>query len=84
MATWHESSMAEVVPAGVEAALAAFRTGLQALKMQRDLDLVSADGARPWSFLVNMPESQARETVEKFSAKEVSKKSSRHGRLPTD
>jgi naphtho-gamma-pyrone polyketide synthase len=44
-------TMAELVPAGVEAALAAFRTGLHSLKMQQDIEQVAPGGPQSWSFI---------------------------------
>lgn len=65
--------MAELVPAGVEAALAAFRTGLHSLKMQQDIEPVAAGGSRSWSFVASLTEPQALETIQGFTAKAVSR-----------
>jgi naphtho-gamma-pyrone polyketide synthase len=64
--------MAELVPAGVEAALAAFRTGLYSLKMQRDIEPTSAEGARSWSFIASLTEPRALETIQDFASEAVS------------
>ncbi|CAI6237317.1 unnamed protein product [Periconia digitata] len=61
-------TMAELVPAGVEAALAAFRTGLHSFKMQRDIEPISTEGARSWSFIANLTESQALKALEDFGS----------------
>ncbi|PVH92616.1 hypothetical protein DM02DRAFT_677379 [Periconia macrospinosa] len=61
-------TMAELVPAGVEAALAAFRTGLYSLKMQRDIEPISAEGARSWSFIASLTECRALKVIEDFAS----------------
>ncbi|KAH8691020.1 hypothetical protein GQ44DRAFT_796974 [Phaeosphaeriaceae sp. PMI808] len=61
-------NMAELVPVGVEAALAAFRTGLYSLKMQRDIEPVSDDDVQSWSFITSLTESQALKALEEFAA----------------
>jgi hypothetical protein len=64
-------SMRELVPAGVEAAIVAFRTGLHSLKMQRDIEPCSAEVPRPWSYIVSLQESKALEILRQFNADEV-------------
>jgi hypothetical protein len=63
--------MAELVPAGVEAALAAFRTGLCSLKMQRDVDTMSPEAGQLWSFIASLTESRALETIQTFTTEAV-------------
>jgi hypothetical protein len=63
--------MAELVPAGVEAALAAFRTGLYSLKMQRDVDTMSPEAGQSWSFIASLTESGALETIQAFTTEAV-------------
>lgn len=63
--------MAELVPAGVEAALAAFRTGLHSLKMQRDIEPAATEAPQSWSFIASMTESEALESIEAFISKDV-------------
>lgn len=65
-------TMTELVPAGVEAALVAFRTGLHSLKMQRDIEPLSANASRSWSFIFTLSESQALEVLQGFNAEVVS------------
>ncbi|KAL8653253.1 MAG: hypothetical protein Q9210_002207 [Variospora velana] len=60
-------TMTELIPAGVEAALAAFRTGLHSLIMQQDIEPMSIEKARPWSFISSLPEYQALEILQKFN-----------------
>jgi naphtho-gamma-pyrone polyketide synthase len=64
-------TMAELVPAGVEAALAAFRTGLHSLKMQRDIEPAATEDAQSWSFIASMTEREALESIEAFISKDV-------------
>lgn len=64
--------MTELIPAGVEAALAAFRTGLHSLMTQQDTEPMSIEKARPWSFILSLPESQALEILQKFNVEAVS------------
>ncbi|KAL8727579.1 MAG: hypothetical protein Q9181_005663 [Wetmoreana brouardii] len=61
-------TMTELVPAGVEAALAAFRTGLHSLRMQRDMEPLPAEGSRSWSVIVSLSESIALDILRRFSA----------------
>ncbi|KAL8725152.1 MAG: hypothetical protein Q9166_007527 [cf. Caloplaca sp. 2 TL-2023] len=61
-------TMTELVPAGVEAVLVAFRTGLHSLKMQRDIEPLSFEGSRSWSYIFSLPESKALEILRTFSA----------------
>jgi hypothetical protein len=63
--------MAELVPAGVEAALAAFRTGLHSLKMQRDIEPAATEAPQSWSFLAGMTEREALETIGAFVSTDV-------------
>ncbi|KAL8896686.1 MAG: hypothetical protein Q9192_002952 [Flavoplaca navasiana] len=60
-------TMTELIPAGVEAALAAFRTGLHSLRMQQDIEPMSIERPRPWSFVSSLQESQALEILQKFN-----------------
>jgi len=64
--------MAELIPAGVEAALVAFRTGLHSFKTQQDIEPAAAGASQPWSFITSLTESQAVETCEGFIKKAVS------------
>ncbi|KAH4055428.1 hypothetical protein HBH92_078380 [Parastagonospora nodorum] len=70
-------TMAELVPAGVEAALAAFRTGLHSLKMQRDIEPAATEDAQSWSFIASMTESEALENIGAFISKDNPTKSQR-------
>lgn len=71
--------MTELVPAGVEAALAAFRTGLHSFRMQRDIEPFSAEGSRSWSFIFSLPESEALDILQRFKAEAVSNLISKSG-----
>nr|P9WET5.1 RecName: Full=Non-reducing polyketide synthase Preu4; Short=NR-PKS Preu4 [Preussia isomera]UNY67716.1 polyketide synthase Preu4 [Preussia isomera] len=62
-------TMAELVPAGVEAALAAFRTGLHSFKAQQDIVPTTVEQLQSWSFVTSMTESQALETIREFTDK---------------
>lgn len=65
-------NMSELIPAGVEAVLAAFRTGLHSLRMQQDIDPISTERAGPWSLVVSLMESQALEILQRFNVEAVS------------
>lgn len=65
-------NMAELVSAGVQAAVAAFRTGLHSLNMQRDIEPASAGQVQSWSFIASLTESRALQTIEEFAAKKAS------------
>lgn len=59
------------MPAGVEAALAAFRTGLHSLKMQRDIEPAATDAPQSWSVLAGMTEREALESIRAFVSTDV-------------
>ena len=63
--------MAELIPAAVEAALAAFRTGLYSLRLQQDIEPLPADAFQSWSSIVSLTESKAMEILQRFDAQAV-------------
>jgi hypothetical protein len=64
--------MAELLPAGVEAALAAFRTALHSLRTRQDIESVSSEQSQSWSFITSLTESQALKCIEELNKKTVS------------
>ncbi|KAL6716883.1 hypothetical protein ACLMJK_004795 [Lecanora helva] len=60
-------TLSELVPAGIEAAIAAFRTGLRSLELGRDIEGDSAETPQSWSGVVSLKESQAKELIESFA-----------------
>jgi naphtho-gamma-pyrone polyketide synthase len=65
--------LAELIPAGVEAVLAAFRTALCSLAVRNNIEGPSHDRHRSWSAVVNAPENEASELIQRFILDKVSK-----------
>jgi naphtho-gamma-pyrone polyketide synthase len=65
--------LAELIPAGVEAVLAAFRTALCSLAVRNDIEGPSHDRHRSWSAVVNAPEKEASVLIQRFVLDKVSK-----------
>ncbi|OCK90224.1 polyketide synthase [Cenococcum geophilum 1.58] len=61
-------TIVELIPAGVEAVIHAFRTGLHSFKLQRDLERSSSAEPRSWSAVVSLPEQRAADLIEHFVA----------------
>ncbi|KAL9079181.1 MAG: hypothetical protein Q9157_001932 [Trypethelium eluteriae] len=64
---------AELVPAGVEAVIHAFRTALYSFKLQQDLDQSSSVTPQSWSLLVSLSEQHAAELIEHVVTEKVTK-----------
>ena len=64
-------TLSELIPAGIEAVLAAFRTGLCSLELRDDIEGPSNGTPRSWSAVVSASESQAAELLQNFSSKDV-------------
>ncbi|KAH7076878.1 hypothetical protein BKA63DRAFT_468889 [Paraphoma chrysanthemicola] len=64
-------NVAELVHMGVEAALAAFRTGLHSLRMQRDVAPGSDDDIQSWSFIASLTEAEALKMLEEFTSNQT-------------
>lgn len=63
--------MPELIPAGIEAVIHAFRTGLHSFKLQRDLEKSLSPTPKSWSAVIALPEQRAAELVEDFAVKRV-------------
>ncbi|KFY01909.1 hypothetical protein O988_02453 [Pseudogymnoascus sp. VKM F-3808] len=59
-------TLAELIPAGVEAVLAAFRTALCSLEVRNNIEGPSLERHRSWSAVVNAPEKEASELIQRF------------------
>lgn len=65
--------MAELIPAGVEAVLAAFRTALCTLAVRDDIEGPNHNRHhQSWSAVVNIKEDEASELIERFILEKVS------------
>jgi naphtho-gamma-pyrone polyketide synthase len=64
-------TLAELVPAGVEASLAAFRTAMHSLKLQQEIEPVKTGKSKSWSLMTSLTETQAMEVVQGFNAEAV-------------
>lgn len=60
-------SIVELVPAGVEAVICAFRTGLQSFRLQQDFERSSGT----WSAAVSLGEEEAVDVIAKFATTKV-------------
>ena len=64
-------TIAELIPAGVEAVVHAFRTGLHSFKLQRDLEGSPSPTPKSWSAVVALPEQRAGDLIESFVVEKV-------------
>jgi len=71
-------TLSELIPAGIEAVLVAFRTGLRSLELRNDIERPIPESSRSWSVVVSAYEDQAAELIETFSLKKVSLRSPGH------
>ena len=65
-------TLSELVPAGVEAALAAFRTGLRSLELRNDIEKPIPGISPSWAAVVGIQETQATEFIETITLAKVS------------
>ena len=65
-------TISQLVTAGAEAVLVAFKTGLCSLELRDDLEKPTADGPRSWSVVVNTTEARATEIIKTFNSAKVS------------
>ena len=66
-------TIVELIPAGVEAVIHAFWTGLHSFKLQRDLERSPSPTPRSWSAVVALPEQRAVDLIETFVVGKVRK-----------
>lgn len=66
--------MSELIPAGVEAVLVAFRTALQSLNTRNEIELPVPEANQSWSAVVSLKEARAIELIETFGQENVSAK----------
>ena len=64
-------TIAELVPAGIQAVIQAFRTGLHSFKIQQDLETSLSPGSKSWSVVVALSEKRAAELIENYAAKKA-------------
>lgn len=64
-------NIVELIPAGVEAVIHAFRTGLHSFKLQRDLERSPSPTPKLWSACVALPEQRAADLIESYVVKKV-------------
>lgn len=64
-------TIVELIPAGVEAVIHAFWTGLHSFKLQRDLERSLSPTPRSWSAVVALPEQRAADLIENFVLEKV-------------
>lgn len=64
-------SIAELIPAGIEAVIHAFRTGLHSFKLQRDLEMSPSSTRKSWSAVVGLPEQRAADLIESYVVEKV-------------
>lgn len=64
-------TLSELIPAGIEAVLVAFRTSLRSLELRNDIERSSSEKSRSWSVVVSAQEAQATELIHKFSLTNV-------------
>ncbi|KAL9045148.1 MAG: hypothetical protein Q9214_001771, partial [Letrouitia sp. 1 TL-2023] len=62
-------TIAELIPAGVEAVIHAFRTGLYSFKLQRDLERPTSPTPKSWSAVIALPEQHAIDLIENYVVK---------------
>ena len=65
-------TLSELVAAGVEAVLVAFRTGLCSLELRNDIERPIPEASRSWSAVVGAQEPQVTEFIETISSAKVS------------
>jgi naphtho-gamma-pyrone polyketide synthase len=65
-------TLSELVPAGIEAVLVAFRTGLRSLELRNDIVRPVPETSRSWSVVVSGQEEQVATYIEAFNIKKVS------------
>ncbi|KAF2858089.1 putative polyketide synthase [Piedraia hortae CBS 480.64] len=61
-------TITELIPVAVETVLVAFRTGIHAVRVQRNFEQPAAEESRSWAAIVHMPEIQASELLDKYNA----------------
>lgn len=64
-------SIAELIPAGIQAVIQAFRTGLHSFKVQRDLERSLSSKLKSWSAVIALSENRAAELIEGYALKRV-------------
>jgi naphtho-gamma-pyrone polyketide synthase len=65
-------TLSELIPAGIEAVLVAFRTGLRSLELRNDIERPIPETSRSWSMVVSAKEEQAAESIQTFCLNKVS------------
>ena len=65
-------TLSELIPAGIEASLVAFRTGLRSLEIRNDTERPITGTSQSWSAVVSTQEAEAAEFIKKFSLTNVS------------
>lgn len=64
-------TLSELVPAGVEAVLVAFRTGLRSLELRDDIEKPIPDVSHSWSVVLRIQEDQASKAIDAIISAKV-------------
>lgn len=64
-------TLTELVPAGIEAVIVAFRTGLRSLELRNAIEGSNLGDSRSWSVIASAREVEAAEMIESFSSTKV-------------
>ena len=64
-------TLSELVPVGVEAVLAAFRTGMRSLVMRNDIERPCNTTLQSWSAVIGAQEAQAIQIIDTFNSNKV-------------
>lgn len=64
-------TLSELIPAGIEAVLVAFRTGLRSLELREDIERPVAGASQSWSVVVNGKEEEVIASLEAISSTKV-------------
>lgn len=70
-------TLSELIPAGVEAVLTAFRTALRSFVVRDDIARPTSGTRRSWSAVINVQEDEAVEMIDRFCLAKVRKRLSR-------
>ena len=64
-------TVSELIPAGVEAVLVAFRTGLRSLELRNEIERSIPEISSSWSVVISAQEEKAIQIIEEFSSAKV-------------
>lgn len=64
-------TIAELIPAGIESVIYAFRTGLHSFKLQQDLERSHSSPPKSWSAVVTLSEQHAANLIDSYAVEKV-------------